>query len=35
VLPFTDIELAGNFYNGMRGDLNLVLNFAASQVRGV
>lgn len=24
-LSFADIELAGNFYNGMRGDLNLVL----------
>lgn len=35
VLSFTDIELAGNFYNGMRGDLNLVLDFAASQVKGV
>jgi hypothetical protein len=35
VLSFTDIELAGNFYNGMRGGLNLVLNFAASQVKGV
>lgn len=34
VLSFTGIELAGNFYNGMRGDLNLVLNFDASQVLG-
>ena len=34
-LSFSDIELSGNFYNGMRGDLNLVLNFTASQVAGV
>ena len=35
VLSFSGIELAGNFYNGMRGDLNLVLNFASSRVKGV
>jgi hypothetical protein len=35
VLSFTDIELAGNFYNGMRGNLNLVLKFSAGQVAGV
>jgi hypothetical protein len=35
VLSFSDIELTGNFYNGMRGDLNLVLNFAAGKVAGV
>ena len=35
VLSFTGIGLAGNFYNGMRGDLNLVLKFSASQVAGV
>jgi hypothetical protein len=35
VLSFTDIGLAGNFYNGMRGDLNLVLNFSGSKVAGV
>jgi len=34
-LSFTDIDLAGNFYNGMRGDLNLVLDFTASKVAGV
>jgi hypothetical protein len=34
VLSFSDIELHGNFYNGMRGDLNLVLKFAASKVQG-
>ena len=34
-LSFTDIDLAGDFYNGMRGNLNLVLKFAASQVAGV
>ena len=34
-LSFSDIELSGNFYNGMRGDLNLVLNFTASKVAGV
>jgi hypothetical protein len=35
VLSFSDIELTGNFYNGMRGDLNLVLKFAAARVAGV
>jgi hypothetical protein len=35
VLSFQDISLTGNFYNGMRADLNLVLNFAAAQVAGV
>jgi hypothetical protein len=35
VLSFTGIDLAGNFYNGMRGDLNLVLNFSSTQVTGV
>ena len=35
VLSFTATELAGNFYNGMRAALNLVLHFAASQVTGV
>ena len=35
VLSFTDIDLAGNFYNGMRGNLNLVLKFAGSQVDSV
>jgi hypothetical protein len=35
VLSFKDISLTGNFYNGMRADLNLVLNFAATQVAGV
>ena len=34
VLSFTDIDLAGNFYNGMRGDLNLVLKFTGSNVAG-
>jgi hypothetical protein len=34
-LAFSDIRLRGDFYNGMRGDLNLVLNFTASQVTGV
>jgi hypothetical protein len=35
VLSFTGTELAGNFYNGMRAGLNLVLHFAASRVTGV
>jgi len=35
VFSFSDINLAGNFYNGMRADLNLVLNFASSKVTGV
>jgi hypothetical protein len=35
ILSFSQIELQGNCYNGMRADLNLVLNFAASQVTGV
>ncbi len=34
-LSFSDIGLAGNFYNGMRGDLNLVLRFNASQLASV
>jgi hypothetical protein len=35
VLSFTGIDLTGNFYNGMRADLNLVLAFSAAQVTGV
>jgi hypothetical protein len=35
VFSFTDISLAGNFYNGMRANLNLVLKFGSSQVAGV
>jgi hypothetical protein len=35
VFSFTDISLAGHFYNGMRGNLNLVLKFGSSQVAGV
>jgi hypothetical protein len=35
VFSFTDISLAGHFYNGMRGNLNLVLKFSSSQVAGV
>jgi hypothetical protein len=35
VLSFTGTELAGDFYNGMRAALNLVLHFAASRVTGV
>ena len=35
VLSFTGIELAGDFYNGMRAGLNLVLHFTASRVTGV
>lgn len=34
-LSFSDIQLHGDFYNGMRDDLNLVLNFTAGQVTGV
>jgi len=34
-LSFSDITLNGNFYNGMRGNLNLVLDFASSDVTGV
>jgi hypothetical protein len=34
-LAFSDIELRGSFYNGMRGDLNLVLDFTAGRVTGV
>ena len=35
ICTFTDIKLHGNFYNGMRGDLNMVLNFSSSQATGV
>ena len=35
VCTFTDIQLRGDFYNGMRGDLNMVLNFSGSRVSGV
>jgi hypothetical protein len=35
VCSFTDISLRGDFYNGMRGDLNMVLNFSKSSVEGV
>ncbi|MFC1440311.1 hypothetical protein ABUW04_18820 [Streptacidiphilus sp. N1-10] len=35
VAAFTDIRLKGDFYNGMRGGLNLVLTFTRSQVEGV
>jgi hypothetical protein len=34
-LSFSDITLAGDCYNGMRADLNLVLNFTASEITGV
>jgi len=34
VLSFTGIDLTGNFYNGMRGDLNLVLKFTGSKIAG-
>ncbi|TDU03141.1 hypothetical protein EDD99_1558 [Streptomyces sp. 846.5] len=34
VASFTDIRLKGDFYNGMRGGLNLVLTFTRSQVEG-
>jgi hypothetical protein len=32
---FTDIELNGSFYNGIRGGRNLVLTFTRSRVTGV
>ncbi|HET9168468.1 MAG TPA: hypothetical protein VFN97_03495 [Actinospica sp.] len=32
---FTAANLRGDFYNGIRGDLNLVLDFTASKVEGV
>ena len=35
ICTFTDINLRGDFYNGMRGDLNMVLNFTSSRVEGV
>ena len=35
ICAFTDIQLHGDFYNGMRGDLNMVLNFSSSRVEGV
>lgn len=35
VCAFNDISLRGDFYNGMRGDLNMVLNFTSSRVKGV
>jgi hypothetical protein len=35
VAGFTDIKLKGDFYNGMRGDLNLALTFTRSSVEGV
>ena len=35
ICAFTDIQLHGSFYNGMRGDLNMVLNFSSSRVEGV
>jgi hypothetical protein len=35
VFSFTDAALSGDFYNGMRGDLNMVLKFAATRVEGV
>lgn len=35
ICTFTDIPLKGNFYNGIRGDLNMVLNFNSSRVEGV
>jgi hypothetical protein len=35
VCSFTDIALRGDFYNGMRGDLNMVLDFSRSSVEGV
>jgi hypothetical protein len=35
VASFTDIKLKGDFYNGMRGDLNLALTFTGSSVEGV
>ena len=35
VCSFSDIDLRGDFYNGMRGDLNMVLDFTSSRVQGV
>lgn len=35
VFTFTDANLRGDFYNGIRGDLNMVLNFSATRVAGV
>ncbi|MBR7836309.1 hypothetical protein KDL01_23730 [Actinospica durhamensis] len=35
VCSFSDADLRGDFFNGMRGDLNMVLNFTSSRVRGV
>ncbi|MBR7829876.1 hypothetical protein KDK95_26460 [Actinospica sp. MGRD01-02] len=35
VFNFTGANLKGDFLNGMRGDLNMVLNFSASKVQGV
>ena len=35
VATFTDIALRGDFYNAMRGNLNLVLNFTGAKVEGV
>ena len=35
ICAFTEINLRGNFYNGMRGDLNMVLNFSSSRVEGL
>ena len=35
VFNFTDANLKGDFLNGMRGDLNMVLNFSATKVQGV
>ncbi|MGW1783313.1 hypothetical protein ACWCQQ_29885 [Streptomyces sp. NPDC002143] len=32
---FTDIDLVGDFYNGMRNGKNMVLTFAGSTVKGV
>jgi hypothetical protein len=32
---FTDANLRGDFYNGIRGDLNMVLSFSSSKVEGV
>jgi hypothetical protein len=32
---FTDANLRGDFYNGIRGDLNMVLTFSSSKVEGV
>ncbi|HTJ71061.1 MAG TPA: hypothetical protein VL551_26190 [Actinospica sp.] len=35
VFTFTDANLRGDFYNGIRGDLNMVLNFSSTRVAGV